>query len=192
VPPYIKGKDVVIYAATSLHTTMSISRRFSKFPLEPINITSVVSTLFFAIAYGVIEHTLLASPMGISVLVYPLNIHLFEQIYFYHVIMLALAILISFNPFFDKLIFGVDIATKWRSIMWGTGNILNFIWLEDMFYFISFGEWPKDVMTSLHISFYGIVWWYPIFLGVASYLYYLTAKRIRKAPVRQHLEADDL
>jgi hypothetical protein len=192
VPPYINGNDVIIYAATSLQSIMSISRRFSKFPLEPINITSVVSTFFFAIAYGVIEHTLLASPMGISVLVYPLNIHLFEQIYFYHVIMLTLAILISFNPFFDKLIFGVDIAIKWRSIMWGTGNILNFIWLEDMFYFISFGEWPKDVMTSLHISFYGIVWWYPIFLGVASYLYYLTAKRIRKAPVRKQLEADDL
>jgi hypothetical protein len=162
----------------------------SKFPLRPVNITSVVSTFIFAMAYGVIEHTLLASPIGISVLAYPLNIHIIEQIYFYHVVMLTLAILISFNPFFDKLIFGIDAAVKWRSLLWGTGNILNFIWLEDMFYFVSFGEWPKDVMTPLHISFYGVVWWYPIFLGTACYLYYLTYKIIRKAPSKKELERD--
>ncbi len=166
------------------------SSNSSRFPLRPINITSIVSTFIFAIAYGVIEHTLLASPIGISVLVYPLSIHIIEQIYFYHVVMLILATLISFNPFFDKLIFGEDIAVKWQSILWGTGNILNFIWLEDMFYFVSFGEWPKDVMTSLHVSFYGIVWWYPILLGIASYLYYLAAKIIRKDPLRQQLETD--
>jgi hypothetical protein len=163
---------------------------FSRFPLRPINITSVASTFIFAMMYGMIEHTLLASPIGISVLVYPLNIHLFEQLYFYHVIMLILAILISFNPFFDKLIFGTNNAVKWQGMFWGTGNILNFLWLEDMFYFILFAEWPKDVMTPLHISFYGMVWWYPILFGAASYLYYLTAKRIRKTPLKQELETD--
>lgn len=154
--------------------------KLSKFPLRPINITSAVSIIIFALTYGEIEHTLLASPMGISVLTYPLSIHIIEQIYFYHVLMLVLAILISFNPFFDKLISNVDTTIKWQSILWGTGNLLNFIWLEDMFYFISFGEWPKDVMTPVHISFYGIVWWYPVLLGSASYLYYLTIKIIRK------------
>jgi hypothetical protein len=163
---------------------------FSRFPLRPINITSVASTFIFAMMYGLIEHTLLASPIGISVLVYPLNIHLVEQLYFYHVIMLTLAILISFNPFFDKLIFGTNNAVKWQGMFWGTGNILNFLWLEDMFYFILFAEWPKDVMTPLHISFYGMVWWYPILFGVASYLYYLTAKRIKKTPLKQELETD--
>ena len=163
---------------------------FNRFPLRPINITSVASTFIFAMMYGLIEHTLLASPIGISVLVYPLNIHLVEQLYFYHVIMLILAILISFNPFFDKLIFGTNNAVKWQGILWGTGNILNFLWLEDMFYFILFAEWPKDVMTPLHISFYGMVWWYPIMFGAASYLYYLTAKRIKKMPLEQQFEAD--
>lgn len=141
-------------------------------------------------AYGMIEHTLLASPIGISVLVYPMNIHLVEQLYFYHVIMLVLAILISFNPFFDKMIFGTNAAVRRHGVLWGTGNILNFIWLEDMFYWVLFGEWPKDVMTPLHISFYGIVWWYPIFLGVAACLYYMTAMRIRKMPVERQIEAD--
>jgi hypothetical protein len=163
---------------------------FSRFPLRPINITSVASTFIFAMMYGLIEHTLLASPIGISVLVYPLNIHLVEQLYFYHIIMLTLAILISFNPFFDKLIFGTNNAVKWQGIFWGTGNILNFLWLEDMFYFVLFTEWPKDVMTPLHISFYGVVWWYPILFGVASYLYYLTAKRIKKMPLKHEVEAD--
>jgi hypothetical protein len=163
---------------------------FSRFPLRPINITSVASTFIFAMMYGLIEHTLLASPIGISVLVYPLNIHLVEQLYFYHVIMLVLAILISFNPFFDKLIFGTNNAVKWQGMLWGTGNILNFLWLEDMFYFILFAEWPKDVMTPLHVSFYGVVWWYPILFGVASYLYYLTARRIKKMPLKQELETD--
>jgi hypothetical protein len=164
--------------------------KFSRFPLRPINITSVVSTFIFAMMYGLIEHTLLASPIGISVLVYPLNIHLVEQVYFYHIIMLTLAILISFNPFFDKLIFGKNNSVRWQGILWGTGNILNFLWLEDMFYFILFAEWPKDVMTPLHISFYGVVWWYPILFGAASYLYYLTAKRIKKMPLEQQFEAD--
>lgn len=163
---------------------------FSRFPLRPINITSVVSTFIFAMMYGLIEHTLLASPIGISVLVYPLNIHLVEQLYFYHVIMLILAILISFNPFFDKLIFGTNNAVKWQGILWGTGNILNFLWLEDMFYFILFAEWPKDVMTPLHVSFYGMVWWYPILFGVASYLYFLTARRIKRMPLKQELKTD--
>ena len=163
---------------------------FSRFPLRPINITSVVSTFIFAMMYGLIEHTLLASPIGISVLVYPLNIHLVEQLYFYHVIMLILAILISFNPFFDKLIFGTNNAVKWQGILWGTGNILNFLWLEDMFYFILFAEWPKDVMSPLHVSFYGMVWWYPILFGVASYLYFLTARRIKRMPLKQELKTD--
>jgi len=134
--------------------------------------------------YGLIEHTLLASPIGISILAYPLNIHIFDQIYFYHVAMLILAILISFNPFFDKLIFGNDVAAKWQGMLWGTGNILNFIWLEDMFYFTLFAEWPKDVMTPLHVSFYGIVWWYPVLLGIASLLYYLAAQKIRKMSIK--------
>jgi hypothetical protein len=180
----------IVYVAVS-PTIMAQSRRFSKLSLRPINITSAASTFIFAIAYGMIEHTLLASPMGISVLVYPLNIHIFEQIYFYHIVMLTLAILISFNPFFDKLIFGIDGTVKRQSILWGTGNILNFVWLEDMFYFVSFGEWPKDVMTSLHISFYGVVWWYPILLGIASYLYYCTTKIIRKPSQRQQLEKEE-
>ena len=171
---------------------MSPSRKFARSSLRPINITSIISTFIFAIAYGVIEHTLLASPIGISVLVYPLNIHIFEQIYSYHIVMLILAIIISFNPFFDKLIFGISAIVKWQSFLWGTGNILNFIWLEDMFYFTSFGEWPKDVMTPLHISFYGIVWWYPILLGIASYLYYLTIKITKSArPIRQQIKTEE-
>jgi hypothetical protein len=59
-----------------------------------------------------------------------------------------------------------------------------------MFYFILFAEWPKDVMTPLHVSFYGMVWWYPILFGLASYLYYLTARRIKKTPLKQELETD--
>jgi len=159
---------------------MSTSSKLRRFPITPIYITSAVSTFIFAVIYGLIEHTLLASPIGLNVLVYPLNIHLVDQLYFYHFLMLTLAILISFNPFFDKLIFGTDISAKWQGILWGTGNILNFIWLEDMFYFVLFAEWPKDVMTPFHISFYGIVWWYPVLLGIAVYLYYLTMIRIRK------------
>ncbi len=164
-------------------------RRFS-IPL--IHITSAVSTFIFAMMYGLIEHTLLASPLGISVLVYPLNIHLAGQFYFYHVVMLVLATLISFNPFFDKLIFGASRRVRVQSIFWGTGNILNFIWLEDMFYFILFAEWPKDVMTPFHTSFYGIVWWYPVALGTAFFLYCLASRRVVKSSAieKKFLSAD--
>ncbi|MGH9991964.1 MAG: hypothetical protein ACREAZ_04875 [Nitrososphaera sp.] len=154
-----------------------------RFAIPPVHITSAISTFIFAMMYGLIEHTLLASPLGISVLVYPLNIHLAGQFYFYHIVMLVLATLISFNPFFDKLIFGAGTKVRLQSILWGTGNILNFIWLEDIFYFILFAEWPKDVMTPFHVSFYGIVWWYPVALGTATLLYWLASRRIRKSLV---------
>lgn len=153
-------------------------------PIPPVYFTSVVSTFIFAMTDGLIEHTLLASPLGINVLVYPLNIHLVGQLYFYHIIMLVLAILISFNPFIDRLIFGTSNAVRMQGILWGTGNILNFIWLEDAFYFVLFGEWPKDVMTPLQMSFYGVVWWYPLLLGIAS-MYYLTSRSIRKMQVKE-------
>jgi hypothetical protein len=130
--------------------------------------------------YGLIEHMLLASPIGLSVLTYPMNIHLAGQLYFYHVIMLVMAILVSFNPFFDRLIFRTSRSIRLQGLLWGTGNILNFIWLEDLFYWVLFGEWPKDVMTPLHISFYGVVWWYPVAFGGALFLYYLTSRIIRK------------
>lgn len=154
-----------------------------RFPLRPVNITSAVSIFFFAMIYGLIEHMLLASPIGISVLTYPMSIHIAGQLYFYHVIMLIMALLVSFNPFFDRLIFRTNRAIKMQATLWGTGNILNFIWLEDLFYWVLFGEWPKDVMTPLHISFYGVVWWYPVAFGGALFLYYLTSRIIRKMPV---------
>ncbi|HJU35502.1 MAG TPA: hypothetical protein VJ695_10300 [Nitrososphaera sp.] len=165
---------------------------FSKtFPLRPVNLTSGVSIFLFAMLYGLIEHTLLASPIGLGVLVYPMNIHIVYQLYFYHVITLLLAILISFNPFFDKLVFRTTKSVKLQGLLWGTGNILNFIWLEDMFYFTLFGEWPKDVMTPLNLSFYGIVWWYPLLLGIAILLYYLTARSIRKMTSSKALVVND-
>ena len=154
-----------------------------RFPLRPVNITSAVSIFIFSMIYGLIEHMLLASPIGISVLTYPMSIHLGGQIYFYHIIMLVMAMLVSFNPFFDRLIFRADKSTKLQGLWWGTGNMLNFIWLEDLFYWILFGEWPKDVMTPLHVSFYGVVWWYPVAFGGALFLYYLTSRIIRKTPV---------
>ena len=154
-----------------------------RFPLRPVNITSAISTFIFAMIYGLIEHMLLASPTGLGVLTYPMNIHIAGQLYFYHVIMLIMAILVSFNPFFDRLIFRTNRSIKLQGILWGTGNILNFIWLEDMFYWVLFGEWPKDVMTPLHVSFYGVVWWYPVAFGGALFLYYLTSRTIRKMPV---------
>ncbi|MEW6603729.1 MAG: hypothetical protein AB1351_03450 [Thermoproteota archaeon] len=157
---------------------MSYARK--KFPLRPVNITSAVSIFVFAMIYGLIEHMLLASPIGLSVLTYPMNIHLAGQLYFYHVIMLVMAILVSFNPFFDRLIFRTSRSIRLQGLLWGTGNILNFIWLEDLFYWVLFGEWPKDVMTPLHISFYGVVWWYPVAFGGALFLYYLTSRIIRK------------
>jgi hypothetical protein len=161
-------------------TLLVLSKRF---PIMPVNITSAVSTFIFAMMYGMIEHTLLASPIGIDVLVYPLDIHLTGQLYFYHVVMLVLAVLISFNPFFDKLIFGANRAVKLQGIMWGTGNILNFIWLEDLFYWVLFAEWPKDVMTPLHVSIYGMVWWYPALFALASFFYFMTGRSIRRTLV---------
>lgn len=171
-------------------TSLIFSKRF---PLRPVNLTSAVSVFLFAMLYGLIEHTLLTSPIGLSVLVYPLSIHLVGQLYFYHVIMLMLAVLISFNPFFDKLLFKTNRTVKLHGLLWGTGNILNFIWLEDMFYFVLFGEWPKDVMTPLHVSFYGVVWWYPVMLGSALFLYYLTARSIKKMVVAvEEFQADEM
>jgi hypothetical protein len=154
-----------------------------RFPLRPVNITSAASIFVFAMIYGLIEHMLLASPIGLSVLTYPMNIHLAGQLYFYHVIMLVMAVLVSFNPFFDRLLFRTNRSIRMQGLLWGTGNILNFIWLEDLFYWILFGEWPKDVMTPLHISFYGVVWWYPVAFGGALFLYYLTSRIIRKMPI---------
>ena len=150
-----------------------------RFPVEPTNITSTASTLIFAMVYGLIEHTLLTSPAGINVLQYPLSIHIVGQFYFYHVLMTILAFLISYNAFFDKLIFGPDKKIRIQGLLWGTGNILNFIWLEDMFYFMLSAEWPTDVMTPFHLSIYGVVWWYPLLFGMASLLYYLNARATR-------------
>jgi hypothetical protein len=158
-------------------TSVIFSKRF---PVTPVNITSAASVFIFAMAYGLIEHILLASPIGISVLAYPLDLHLVGQLYSYHIVMVVLAILISFNPFFDKLLFRTSKAIKLHGLLWGTGNILNFIWLEDMFYFVLFGEWPKDVMTPFQTSFYGMVWWYPILLGAAFFLYTLAVRGTRK------------
>ena len=152
----------------------------NKFPLRPVNVTSAVAILIFAMIYGLIEHMLLASPIGINVLTYPMSIHITGQLYFYHIVMLVMALLVSFNPFFDRLIFSTNNRIRLQGILWGSGNVLNFIWLEDLFYFVLFGEWPKDVMTPLHISFYGIVWWYPVAFGGAVFLYYLTSRVIRK------------
>jgi hypothetical protein len=170
-------------------TSLIFSKRLT---LRPVNLTSAVSVFLFAMLYGLIEHMLLASPIGIGVLVYPMNIHIVYQLYFYHVILLLLAILISFNPFFDKMVFRTTKVVKLQGLLWGTGNILNFIWLEDMFYFVLFGEWPKDVMTPISLSFYGIVWWYPVLFGSAIFMYYLTARSIRKmTPSTKTLVVDD-
>jgi hypothetical protein len=166
-------------------TSLIFSKRF---PLRPIYLTSAVSIFLFAMLYGLIEHMLLASPIGLGVLVYPMNIHIVYQLYFYHVIML---LLISFNPFFDKLVFRTTKAVKLQGVLWGTGNILNFIWLEDVSYFALFGEWPKDVMTPLNLSFYGMVWWYPVLFGIACFLYYLTARSIRKMTLSKTLVVED-
>jgi hypothetical protein len=161
------------------------------FSLRPVNLTSGVSIFLFAMLYGLIEHMLLASPIGLGVLVYPMNIHIVYQLYFYHFIMLLLALIISFNPFFDKLVFRTAKVVKLQGLSWGTGNILNFIWIEDASYFALFGEWPKDVMTPLNLSFYGLVWWYPVLFGMAIFLYYLTARSIRKMTPSKTLVVDD-
>ena len=163
-----------------------------RFPLRPVYITSAVSIFFFAMIYGLIEHMLLASPIGISVLTYPMSIHIAGQLYFYHVVMLLMAMLVSFNPFFDRLVFRMNRRIKLQGVLWGSGNILNFIWLEDLFYFVLFGEWPKDVMTPLHISIYGIVWWYPIAFGGALFLYSLTSKIIKRTPLEARQFEDDI
>lgn len=147
-----------------------------QFSIQAVNLTSAASAFIFAMVYGMIEHMLLASPLGIRILVHPLNWHLVGQIYFYHAVMLALALLISFNPFFDVLFFRASRAVRRQALLWGTGNMLQFVWLEDMFYFALFGEWPKDVMTPLHLSFYGVVWWYPVMLGAGAFMYYLSAR----------------
>lgn len=146
--------------------------------IRAIHFTSAVSVFIFAMVYGMIEHTLLASPLGISILANPLNLHLIGQLYFYHVLLFILATLISFNPFFDVLFFGPSNAVKKQALAWGAGNILNFIWLEDLFYWVLFGEWPKDVMTPLQLSFYGVVWWYPVALACASTFYYLALRNM--------------
>lgn len=148
--------------------------------LKGVYLTSVASTFIFALLYGIIEHTLLTSSLGISILTYPLNIQLFGQLYFYHTLMLALAVLISFNQFLDVILFGSGGTVRKQAILWGTGNILNFIWLEDMFYFVSYGEWPKDVMTPLNLSFYGVVWWYPVMFISAIAMYLLAVRSMKK------------
>ncbi len=151
-----------------------------QFAIRTVHLTSAASTFIFAMVYGVIEHTLLASSLGIGILVHPLSIHIFGQVYFYHVFMFILAILISFNPFFDILLFSSSGTLRKQVLLWGTGNIVNFLWLEDLFYWVPFGEWPKDVMSPLHLSFYGIVWWYPVAFLFASLLYYLTIRSIQR------------
>ena len=60
-----------------------------------------------------------------------------------------------------------------------------------MFYFTLFGEWPKDVMTPLNLSFYGIVWWYPVLFRIATFMYYLTARSIKKMIPSKTLVVDD-
>jgi hypothetical protein len=60
-----------------------------------------------------------------------------------------------------------------------------------VFYFTLFGEWPKDVMTPLSLSFYGIVWWYPVLFGIAIFMYYLTARSIKKMIPSKTLVVDD-
>src|SRR5215510_14450308 len=98
----------------------------NRFPLRPVNITSAASIFVFAMIYGLIEHMLLASPIGLSVRTYPMRIHITGQLYFYHMIMLIMAVLVSFNPFFDRLVFRSSRSIKLQGIFWGTGNILNF------------------------------------------------------------------
>lgn len=151
-----------------------------QFAIRTIYLTSTASTFIFAMVYGMIEHTLLASSLGLGILVHPLSVHIVGQVYFYHVLMFILAILISFNPFFDILLFSSNGILRKQALLWGTGNIVNFLWLEDLFYWILFGEWPKDAMTPLHLSFYGIVWWYPVSFLSASILYYSTIHSIRR------------
>lgn len=159
-----------------------------QFAIRTIHLTSAASTFIFAMVYGMIEHTLLASSLGIGILVHPLSVHIIGQVYFYHVLMFVLATLISFNPFFDILFFASTNIAKKQALLWGTGNIVNFIWLEDLFYWVLFGEWPKDVMSPLHLSFYGIVWWYPVALAFASFMYYLTIRSMRKMKDRGVLD----
>lgn len=148
--------------------------------LPAVNATSAFSTFLFAMLYGIVEHTLLTSSLGVSILAYPLGVKLVYNLYFYHIIMFMLATLISFNPFLDVLLFRTSRALKKQALLWGTGNILNFVWLEDLFYWILFLEWPKDVMTPLNLSFYGIVWWYPVMLAASGVLYGMALRSIRR------------
>jgi hypothetical protein len=46
-------------------------------------------------------------------------------------------------------------------------------------------------MTPLNLSFYGIVWWYPALFGIAIFLYYLTARSIKKTTHSKELVIDD-
>ncbi len=149
--------------------------------MRPVHLTSAASIAIFGMLYGVIEHTLLTSPLGVRIFVYPLSVQLIGNLYFYHVLMLALAILVAFNPFFDVFFFKSTRLAKKQALLWGSGNIINFVWIEDLSYWVLFGEWPKDVMTPLNLSFYGIVWWYPVALATACTLYYLTIRGLPKA-----------
>jgi hypothetical protein len=97
-----KDGDVGVMIVKAMFRMDIFGRQFS---VRPVNVTSGVSTFIFAMVYGVIEHTLLTSSLGISILAYPLSLHLVGQLYFYHILMFLLAILISFNPFFDILFF---------------------------------------------------------------------------------------
>lgn len=175
----IRIKDIKSYGSDVSEEMFTVDTP-RQVTLKGVYLTSVASTFIFALLYGIIEHTLLTSSLGISILTYPLNIQLFGQLYFYHGLMLALAVLISYNQFLDVILFGSGRAIRKQAIMWGTGNILNFVWLEDMFYFISYGEWPKDVMTPLNLSFYGVVWWYPVMLISAIAMYLLAVRSMRK------------
>jgi hypothetical protein len=163
-----------------LEKTFRVGAFGRQLSLPALNATSAFTTFLFAMLYGIVEHTLLTSSLGVSILAYPLSLKLVYNIYFYHVIMFLLALLISFNPFLDVLLFRSSRVIKKQALCWGTGNILNFIWLEDLFYWVLFLEWPKDVMTPLNLSFYGIVWWYPVSLAAAGVLYGMTLRSIRR------------
>jgi hypothetical protein len=152
-----------------------------QFMMRPVNLTSAASIVIFAMLYGVIEHTLLTSPLGVRIFVYPLSVQLIGNLYFYHMLMLALAILVAFNPFFDVFFFKSTRFARKQGLMWGSGNIINFVWIEDLSYWVLFGEWPKDVMTPLQLSFYGVVWWYPVALAAACTLYYLTMRGLPRS-----------
>lgn len=168
------------YQDRKLEKTFRVGAFGRQLSLPALHATSAFSTFLFAMLYGIIEHTLLTSSLGVSILAYPLSLKIVYNLYFYHVIMFMLATLISFNPFLDVILFHSSRAVKKQALFWGTGNILNFVWLEDLFYWVLFLEWPKDVMTPLNLSFYGIVWWYPVLLAASGVLYGLALRSIRR------------